>query len=206
MNLAALEQTFRSYEEWSVAWDTKAPLEFIASDPMVALVERLHRFNYDLWIQEDIARRTDVPDCTIREVKRAIDRLNQQRNDAIEALDEWLLTTFYGQFVNAKSVMRTETPGSVLDRLSILSLKILKMRQQTERADAAREHVVVCKQRLDVLLQQRDDLHVSLRLMVDELNSGTVRMRVYRQFKMYNDPNLNPQLYRMDGATLAATI
>jgi hypothetical protein len=181
-------------------------LEFIRFDPLLTLVERLHRFNYELWNQEDIARRTDVPDRTIREVKRAIDRLNQQRNDAIEALDEWLLATFYEQFVNSASVMRTETPGSALDRLSILSLKILRMRQQTERTGTTREHVAGCSAKLDVLLEQRDDLRAALRLMVSELNSGIVRMRVYRQFKMYNDPALNPQLYRMDGVTREAAV
>lgn len=206
MKLAALEQTFQSYEHWSVAWDARAPLEFIRFDPLLTLVERLHRFNYDLWNQEDIARRTDVPDRTIREVKRAIDRLNQQRNDAIEALDEWLLATFYERFVNSASVLRTETPGSALDRLSILSLKILRMRQQTERAGVACEHVAACNAKLEVLLAQRDDLRASLRLMMSELNSGIVRMRVYRQFKMYNDPALNPQLYRVDGMTREAAV
>ena len=206
MKLAALEQAFESYEQWSVAWDTRAPLDFIRFDPLLTLVERLHRFNYDLWNQEDIARRTDVPDRTIREVKRAIDRLNQQRNDAIEALDEWLLATFYEQFVNSASVPRTETPGSALDRLSILSLKILRMREQSERTGVTREHVAACKAKLDVLLEQRDDLRASLRLMISELNSGIVRMRVYRQFKMYNDPALNPQLYRANRVTREAAI
>jgi hypothetical protein len=206
MKLAALEQAFQSYEQWSLAWDTRAPLEFIRFDPLVTLVERLHRFNYDLWNQEDIARRTDVPDRTIREVKRAIDRLNQQRNDAIESLDEWLLATFYEQFVNSASAMRTETPGGALDRLSILSLKILRMRQQTERTGITCEHVAACSAKLAVLLEQRDDLRTSLRLMISELNSGIVRMRVYRQFKMYNDPALNPQLYRMDSVTREAAV
>ncbi|HEY5062490.1 MAG TPA: DUF4254 domain-containing protein [Gemmatimonadaceae bacterium] len=206
MKLAALETAFQSYEQWSIAWDTQGPLEFIGFDPLLPLVERLHRFNYDLWNQEDIARRIDVPDRTIREVKRSIDRLNQQRNDAIEALDEWLLATFYERFVHSASVIRTETPGSALDRLSILSLKILRMRQQTERAGVTCEHVVACTAKLDVLLAQRDDLRASLRLMISELNNGSVRMRVYRQFKMYNDPTLNPQLYRRHGVTREAAV
>ncbi len=195
MKPPVIEQAFRSFALWSTAWDAGSSVHPSVEEPLLARLEQLHRFNYDLWNQEDIARRTDVADSVIRQVKRAIDRLNQQRNDAIEAVDEWLLATYYSGAAATNAELRTETPGSVFDRLSILSLKILRSRQQTERADAAPAHVAACQHRLRVLLQQRADLHAAFRLLATELNAGVARMRIYRQLKMYNDPDLNPQLY-----------
>jgi len=165
------------------------------SMPIVSLVYQLHRLNYLLWNNEDEARRSDIDDATQVNVKRESHRLNQARNDAIENVDEWLLDNAYGHLIELKLPMRTETPGSVFDRLSILSLKIYHMAEQAHLPDVSDAHRVVCQQKLAVLRTQQADLEKALIEMFDDLNNGRIKMKIYRQFKMYNDPTLNPKLY-----------
>jgi hypothetical protein len=162
------------------------------------LVCEQHKFNYLLWHEEDIARSPNVGDERIAGVKRAIDRYNQQRNDAIEKLDDWLITELGKRQVKLLGGARlnTETPGSAIDRLSILALRLYHMREQADRTDASAEHVAKVTGRLTILQDQHADLSQSLQELVDDIFAGRKRMKVYRQFKMYNDPTLNPYLYQ----------
>lgn len=172
-------------------------------------IEENHRNNVALWDEEDKARRTDVPDTAIAACKRRIDRFNQNRNDAVEKLDEaisaWLATRQDACAPDA--TLSSETPGAMIDRLSILALKIHHMRLQAQRDDEDDAHRARCADRLQVLVEQRADLASCLDRLLDALAAGSARFRVYRQYKMYNDPRLNPQLYGRragsgDGAAL----
>jgi hypothetical protein len=158
-----------------------------------------HRNNHLLWDEEDQARRTDVVDAAIAANTRAIDRYNQQRNDAIERIDEALLARIAGVTPAADAWHNAETAGSMIDRLSILALKIHHMRVQTLRADATREHVATCTAKLARLEAQRGDLARCLDTLLARAAEGRAFWRIYRQFKMYNDPTLNPYLYRGAG-------
>jgi hypothetical protein len=161
------------------------------------LVCEQHRFNYLLWHEEDVARSPDVSDERIAEVKRAIDKYNQQRNDHIERLDmflvEWL--TREGITPQKGARLNTETPGSAVDRLSILSLRLYHLQEQVDRADATAEHRQKASDRQAVCLRQRTDLSGALAELVDDIASGRKRLQLYRQMKMYNDPTMNPYLY-----------
>ena len=166
----------------------------------LGLVCRQHSFNFMLWHEEDIARSPDVSDSQIAAVKRAIDGYNQQRNDAIEKLDEWLASQLHTQGVVpvAGARLNTETPGSVIDRLSIAALRIYHMEEQAARTSASLGHRAKARSRLEILHRQHHDLAQSLVELLDDLFAGRKRLEIYRQFKMYNDPTLNPQIYGGD--------
>jgi len=161
------------------------------------LVCRQHEQNFRLWHQEDIARSPDVTDAEIAKVKRSIDKLNQCRNDLIERLDDCLREELAvaGVRIQSNARLNTETPGSVIDRLSILALRLYHMEEQTRRTDADNDHLAKAKARLAILREQHRDLAASLGELLADLFAGRRRLKVYRQFKMYNDPAMNPYLY-----------
>ena len=158
----------------------------------------LHRFNFLLWHEEDIARSPAVTDTRIAAVKRAIDGYNQARNDAIEKLDDWLIAELAARrdVARAEAPAATETPGAAIDRLSILELRRFHMREQAERPDASPEHRAKAAEKLVVLDAQRDHLVTALDRLLAEIFSGARPLRVFRQMKMYNDPTMNPYLYQ----------
>ena len=159
---------------------------------------RQHEQNYRLWHQEDIARSRDVADGELAQVKRNIDGLNQQRNDLIEQLDDFLIRELGSAGVEPEpgAPLNTETPGSTIDRLSILALRIYHMEEQAARGDADESHRMKAKAKLETLHEQHADLSMSLRELLGDIFSGRKRLKVYRQFKMYNDPSMNPYLYQ----------
>ena len=165
----------------------------------------LHRFNFLLWHEEDIARSPEVTDAKIAQVKRAIDKYNQARNDAIEKVDDWLVADLAARGIAAPAgaPAATETPGAAIDRLSILELRRYHMREQAERSDATPEHREKAAARMEVLDAQRDHLVVALERLLAEIYAGARPLRVFRQMKMYNDPTLNPHVYAAGKAAAA---
>jgi hypothetical protein len=157
-------------------------------------IARIHAANAKLWSEEDLARRRKAPDAEIAANKRAIDRFNQERNDAIESCDAELLEALQERMAGAAR-LSSETPGMMIDRLSILALKARAMRGQAERTDVDEAHRETCRARLERLLEQRDDLAGCLEELLADCAAGRARFKVFRQFKMYNDPTLNPRVY-----------
>ena len=165
-------------------------------DGLLAVACQQHAFNFLLWHEEDIARSPDVGDARIAQVKRAIDRYNQQRNDWIEKLDDWITERLAEAGVEAPDApQNTETPGSAIDRLSIMALRMFHLDEQTQRTDATPQHIESVRRKLAICQVQHHDLSTSLAQLVDDIYAGRKRHRTYRQFKMYNDPTLNPYLY-----------
>jgi hypothetical protein len=161
---------------------------------LMAAVEANHRFNYQLWHAEDRARRQDMGDRYVVEAKREIDFCNQQRNNQMEKIDQYLIALLNpASYEHCK--VHSETPGMMIDRLSILSLKIYHMDLQTSRDDVDAQHVQNCLQKLAQLKIQHQQLSVCLAQLLDEVQNHTRTFRVYHQHKMYNDPALNPELY-----------
>jgi hypothetical protein len=167
-----------------------------------------HRNNCLLWAEEDLARRTTVADAEIAANKRAIDRYNQARNDATERVDELLLLALgvvdeaaarsdapLAQ-VAAGARLNSETAGSIIDRLSILSLKLKAMGEQARRNDVDEAHRAASRVKWERLAQQRRDLAACLDGLLAETAAGRAYFKVYRQFKMYNDPAFNPELVK----------
>ncbi len=166
-----------------------------AENLLWAAIADNHRFNCALWAEEDLARRRSVPDAEIAKNKRAIDGFNQKRNDAIERIDELLLSLLADAPKRPEAKQSSETAGAMVDRLSILSLKIHHMRLQAERRDVDQAHRDTCNAKLARLVEQRQDLAACLDRLLREAARGEAFFKVYRQFKMYNDPKLNPAVY-----------
>ncbi len=185
-------------------WHRQAEID-CPHEGLLQLVCQQHEQNYRLWHEEDSARSPEASDATIAGVKRRIDALNQRRNDLIEKIDDSLIAALvnWGVKPRRQATVNTETPGSAIDRLSILALRIYHMEEQAAREDAAPEHREKARARLAVLREQHSDLSRSLDQLWHDIFAGRKRMKVYRQFKMYNDPTLNPYLYGRDQKSAA---
>ena len=147
------------------------------------------------WHLEDIIRDPEIDPVEALALKRRIDRSNQVRTDMVEEIDSWYRDLYKDVTPLADATINTESPAWALDRLSILALKIWHMREQAERPDASADHKARCQAKLDVLLEQRQDLTSAIDRLLDDISQGKKYMKVYRQMKMYNDPATNPVLY-----------
>jgi len=184
------------HDQLTSLWHAEPDADPPQPDPFLALAGRQHRANFDLWHIEDEARRPGATDAEIAAVKRAIDRTNQHRNDVAEQLDEALLRHLAGRGLpNGDAPLHSESPGPMVDRLSILALKIYHTREESLRADAPEGHAERNRARLAVLEEQRADLALCLDRLWAETLAGARRFKLYRQLKMYNDPSLNPAIY-----------
>jgi hypothetical protein len=147
------------------------------------------------WHLEDIIRLPDIESGEGIKIKRRIDKSNQDRTDLVERIDDYFLTYFKNVVSKPGARINSETPAWLLDRMSILMLKIFHMKEQTLRTDAPAEHIAKCQNKLDVLMEQKTDMQLAFDELMEDIQSGERRFKVYRQMKMYNDESLNPVLY-----------
>jgi hypothetical protein len=189
MNVQEILDTQRGCTE---LWHEAAPEP--TGEGLLKLVQQNHLENFSLWHEEDIARRDDLGAERIRQAKRTIDRHNQRRNDLVEQMDRLLVQELQPR--ESGCAFNSETPGMMIDRLSILALKEYHMQEEVLRTDATEEHRVRCGTKLTTIRRQIQDLSAALQELVLQVRQGTRSFRVYFQFKMYNDAELNPQLRR----------
>ncbi len=147
------------------------------------------------WHLEDLIRDPHIDPLEALQLKRRIDRSNQDRTDLVEQIDSFFRQQYSDVTPKAGARLNTESPAWAVDRLSILALKIYHMREQVERGDATLEHKQLCQGKLNVLLEQQKDLSLAIDQLLENIQEGNVYMKVYRQMKMYNDPSTNPVLY-----------
>lgn len=147
------------------------------------------------WHLEDIIRDPDIDPVEALALKRRIDRSNQERTDMVEQLDSYFLDKYSTVTPLPDATINTESPAWAIDRLSILALKIYHMDAEVRRADASPAHIEKCRDKLRVLLMQREDLTAAIDTLLTDIEAGRKYMKVYRQMKMYNDPSTNPVLY-----------
>jgi cell division protein FtsB len=195
--------------ELTSAWhvkeeDLEAEYETIMAsmrgNSLIEVIAAQHFMNYSLWHIEDIARRRDVQASMIADCKHKIDSFNQKRNDLIEKIDE-AVTYAISPCLPHKTQEKynTETLGMAIDRMSIIALKIYHMREQASRNDADSEHKDKCAIKLSQLIEQRERLKQSIFDLIDDYLAGRKAIKPYFQHKMYNDKNLNPELYGNNG-------
>ena len=194
--LNALEIT-RLHDEATIRWHQEPSVPNsptpTASEDFFNLALAHHRANFDLWHEEDKVREPGASDAAIARLKRSIDALNQKRNDLVEAIDRLLLAAAGEQ--NPDAPLHSESPGLILDRLSVLALKLYHTAEEAHRPTASEAHRLHNLARLDLIREQRLDLAACLDELWHQVRSGHRRFKLYRQFKMYNDPDLNPVIY-----------
>jgi hypothetical protein len=152
------------------------------------------------WHLEDIIRDPAIDPVEALQIKRRIDRSNQERTDLVEMIDSYFLQKFANVEVKADATINTESPAWAIDRLSILQLKIYHMRIEANREDSPEEQRNRCAEKLAVLLEQEKDLTSAIDMLLADMEAGKKYMKVYKQMKMYNDPSLNPVLYAQNGS------
>ena len=147
------------------------------------------------WHFEDIIRNPEIDPVEALTLKRRIDKSNQDRTDLVELIDSYFLDKYKDVNVLSDATINTESPAWAIDRLSILYLKIYHMQVEADRQDVSEAHREQCRAKLQVLLTQRADLIQAIDQLLEDIAAGRKYMKVYKQMKMYNDPNLNPVLY-----------
>lgn len=150
------------------------------------------------WHFEDIIRDPHIDPIEALNLKRRIDRSNQDRTDLVEQIDSYFRQKYNDVQVKDNAKINTESPAWAVDRLSILALKIYHMQEQVDRTDAEKEHHDKCLAKLHVLLEQQVDLSTAIDQLLEDIEAGNKYMKVYKQMKMYNDPTTNPILYGKD--------
>lgn len=148
------------------------------------------------WHLEDIIRDENINPVKALEIKRRIDASNQKRTDLVEFIDSWFLNKYKNTTPNADAKINTETPAWAVDRLSILALKVYHMDLEANRASASDEHREKCQMKLNTLLEQKKDLSSAIDQLLNDIENGLVKIKTYKQMKMYNDETLNPILYK----------
>ncbi len=147
------------------------------------------------WHLEDIVRDPKIDPVEALAIKRRIDKSNQNRTDLVELIDSYIYDKYKTIKPLADAIINTESPAWAVDRLSILALKIYHMQQEVKRTDASAEHIAACQTKLNILLEQKGDLSVAIDTLLANIEAGKIMVKVYKQMKMYNDPDLNPVLY-----------
>ena len=150
------------------------------------------------WHYEDIILDPEIDPSEGMKLKRLIDSSNQNRTEMVEYIDSYFLNLYSSVTTRENAKVNTESPAWALDRLSILILKIYHMEEESNRKDVSEDHRNNCQKKLNVLIEQREDLSESIDQLLIDLSTGIKKMRVYKQMKMYNDESLNPVLYKKD--------
>ncbi|MBS1575140.1 MAG: DUF4254 domain-containing protein [Bacteroidetes bacterium] len=187
----------KGIKQYHVADDTDQPLHNpYGKETVENLLFKKNWIDTVQWHLEDIVRNPAIDPVTGLQIKRRIDKSNQERTDIVEQIDAVIYNELRDVKPDAGAGINTETPGWAIDRLSILALKIFHMQVEVNRKDAGEEHIKSCQRKLDILLEQKTDMLQSIDELLDDLAAGRKKMKLYKQMKMYNDPSLNPVLYK----------
>ena len=163
-------------------------------DGIAHLLYRKNWIDTVQWHYEDIIRDPNIDPEAALTLKRKIDASNQVRTDLVEYIDSYFLKKYQSVQIQEGAIINTESPAWSIDRLSILALKIYHMNEEATRADATTEHLKRCQAKLNVLLEQKQDLSKAIDQFLLDIEKGKKYMKVYKQMKMYNDDELNPVL------------
>ena len=192
-SISIFKQSIQDYHQFD---DVDCPIQNPYSQGSIeALLYHKNWIDTVQWHLEDIIRDPNIEPLVALKIKRRIDVSNQERTDMVEFLDSYFLDLYKDVKIHEDTPLNTETPAWAFDRLSILELKIFHLEQELKRTNVSVEHLQKCQEKLNVLLQQEIDLPGAIEQLLHDIAAGRKKMKVYKQMKMYNDPNLNPVLY-----------
>ena len=187
----------RAIDDYHVSDDVDAPIRNPYPAPGIEADLYLKNWIDTVqWHLEDIIRDENINPVKALEIKRRIDASNQKRTDLVEFIDSWFLNKYKNTTPNADAKINTETPAWAVDRLSILALKVYHMDLEANRASASDEHREKCQMKLNTLLEQKKDLSSAIDQLLNDIENRLVKIKTYKQMKMYNDETLNPILYK----------
>lgn len=186
----------RSINDYHISNDVNAQIKnpYSEMDLIEHLLYKKNWIDTVQWHLEDIIRDPEIDPVEALRIKRWIDKSNQERTDMVEYIDSWFLQKYTDVSIQAGAKINTESPAWAIDRFSILALKVYHMNEEANRTDASEEHLVQVKAKLNVLLDQHNDLSTAIEELIQDISSGKKYMKVYKQMKMYNDDELNPVL------------
>ena len=193
------KSAFKIFEESISKYHIKDDVNQSFSNPYpkTDITHLLYRKNWIdtvQWHYEDIIRDPEIDPVKALELKRKIDASNQDRTDLVEYIDSYFLNKYQSVQALPNARINSESPAWAIDRLSILALKIYHMQEEVNRTDASKEHLEKCRQKLDILLEQKEDLSTAIDQLLSAIEEGSIYMKTYKQMKMYNDEELNPVL------------
>ena len=190
------EKSVNDYHVYDdITWNPNSPFE---NKSFEHLLYEKNWIDTVQWHYEDIIRDPDIDPSEGMKLKRLIDSSNQNRTEMVEYIDSYFLNLYSSVTTRENAKVNTESPAWAIDRLSILILKIYHMEEESNRKDVSEDHRNNCQKKLNVLIEQREDLSESIDQLLIDLSTGIKKMRVYKQMKMYNDESLNPVLYKKD--------
>jgi hypothetical protein len=198
LSASALYSVFQqSIDDYHLQDDVDTPLKNpFPSDCFENLLYHKNWIDTVQWHLEDIIRLPEIEPTEGIKIKRRIDKSNQDRTDLVEKIDDYFLVQFKNITPKTGARINSETPAWLVDRMSILMLKIFHMKEQTERTDVGADHLEKCESKLAILLEQKTDMQHAFDELMEDIKNGNRRFKVYRQMKMYNDASLNPMLYK----------
>lgn len=187
----------KSIDDYHLKDDVDTPLNNpFPSESFQALLYVKNWIDTVQWHLEDMIRNPEIDPVAGLKIKRRIDKSNQDRTDTVERIDDHFLANFRNVKYITGARINSETPAWLLDRMSILMLKIYHMKDQTERKDVAIHHLAKVREKLSVLEDQKEDMRQAFDQLIEDIGTGKRKFKVYRQMKMYNDATLNPVLYQ----------
>jgi len=178
-------------------WHDTAPIPPSEYQSPKGMTQWIHYQNFIVWHLEEILRDSSISTEKITRIEKAVDKHTHQRIDVLEQIDIWIKNVIDNADVKIKkeAVVHSETPSNIINRLSVLSLKIFHMQERLESDETAMDERMAVELRLNILKEQMQDVAVALDMLLEDLRKGKKQHKVYRQFKIYNDPSFHPETY-----------
>jgi len=178
-------------------WHDTAPIEPTEYQSPKGMTQWLHYQNFVVWHLEEMLRHNDIKPDKIHRLEQAVDKHTNQRMDVLEQIDIWIdnVLETAGIAPADGTPVHSETPANIINRLSVLSLKIFHLKERLDNDNLGKEDKHTVNLRFRILEEQVRDVSKALDQLLLDLRQARKKHKVYRQFKIYNDPSFHPELY-----------